>query len=174
MIRSTAHRRRVWSDRTTGRLAWAAVVWTVLAGLGLLLAPGTPSSTSVSSSGPVASSGAVSSVPPSGESGETRPLTTTTSTQTLLDHEGVGVIPVLLVPVALALALAGSMGGGPAARRRRIAAGWVLVGACAVGIASLGAFFLPAAVALLAAGLKTRHPGAPHETAQGRRPRPAA
>lgn len=66
------------------------------------------------------------------------------------------------------------MGGGPAARRRRIAAGWVLVGACAVGIASLGAFFLPAAVALLAAGLKTRRPGAPHETAQGRRPRPAA
>lgn len=172
MIRSTAHRRRVWSDRTTGRLAWAAVVWTVLAGLGLLLAPGTSSSTSVSSSGPVASSGAVSSVPPSGESGETRPLTTTTSTQTLLDHEGVGVIPVLL-----------DLSPSPSPDR------WVVVrrpagaaspqagcwsGACAIGIASLGAFFLPAAVALLAAGLKTRHPGAPHETAQGRRPRPAA
>jgi hypothetical protein len=48
----------------------------------------------------------------------------------------------------------------PAARRRRITAGWVLVGACMVGAASLGIFFLPAPVALLTAGLKTRRPTA--------------
>lgn len=39
MIRATAHRRRPWSDRTTRRLAWAAVAWTVLAGTVLLFAP---------------------------------------------------------------------------------------------------------------------------------------
>jgi hypothetical protein len=44
----------------------------------------------------------------------------------------------------------------PAARRRRITAGWVLVGACMVGAASLGFLFLPAPVVLLTAGLKTR------------------
>lgn len=142
MIRATAHRRRPWSDRTTGRLAWAAVVWTVLAGVVLLFAPTTSSTVSVSSSGSMSSAG-----PPS-------EVVTTTSRGTLLQHEGASVVVVLLVPVAVALV--GALGDGPTVRRRRIVAGWALAGACMLGAASLGIFFLPATVALLTAGLRTR------------------
>jgi hypothetical protein len=140
MIRATAHRRRPWSDRTTRRLASAAFAWTVLAGAVLLFAP-TTSSVSVSSSGSMLSADSPTEV------------VTTTSRGTLLQHEA-SVVAVLLVPVAVALV--GAPGDGPAARRRRIAAGWVLAGACVLGAASLGIFFLPATVALLTAGLKTR------------------
>jgi hypothetical protein len=140
MIRATAHRRRPWSDRTTRRLASAAFAWTVLAGAVLLFAP-TTSSVSVSSSGSMSSADSPTEV------------VTTTSRGTLLQHEA-SVVAVLLVPVAVALV--GAPGDGPAARRRRIAAGWVLAGACVLGAASLGIFFLPATVALLTAGLKTR------------------
>lgn len=140
-IRATAHRRRPWSDRTTRRLAWAALAWTVLAGSVLLFAP-TTSSVSVSSSGSMSSADSPTEV------------VTTTSRGTLLQQEGASVVAVLLVPVAVALV--GALGEGPAARRRRIAAGWVLAGACVLGAASLGLFFLPATVALLTAGLKTR------------------
>jgi len=141
-IRATAHRRRPWSDRTTGRVAWAACAWTVLAGVVLLFAP-------MSSTASVSSSDSMSSPGPPTE------VVTTTSRGTLLEHEGASVVAVLLVPVAVALV--GALGDGPAARRRRIAAGWALAAACALGAASLGIFFLPAAVALLTAGLKTRH-----------------
>jgi cytochrome c biogenesis factor len=141
MIRATAHRRRQWSDRTTKRLAWTAFAWTVLAGVVLLFAP-TISTVSVSSSGSTSSADSPTEVE------------TTTSWGTLLEHEGAGVVAVLLVPVAVALV--GALGDGPAARRRRIAAGWMLAGACVFGAASLGIFFLPATVALLTAGLKTR------------------
>lgn len=141
MIRATAHRRRPWSDRTTRRLAWAAFAWTVLAGAVLLFAP-TTSSVSVSSSGSMSSADSPTEV------------VTTTSRGTLLQHEGASVVAVPLVPVAVALV--GAPGGGPAARRRRIAAGWVLAGVCVLGAASLVIFFLPATVALLTAGLKTR------------------
>jgi cytochrome c biogenesis factor len=140
MIQATAHRRRPWSDRTTRRLAWAAVAWTALAGIVLLFAP-TTSTVSVSSSRSMSSADSPTEV------------VTTTSKGTLLDHEGASVIVVLLVPVAVAVV--GALGDGPA-RRRRIAAGWVLVAACVLGAASFGIFFLPAAVALLTAGLKTR------------------
>jgi ABC-type Fe3+ transport system permease subunit len=139
MIRATAHRRRPWSDRTTRRLAWAAFTWTVLAGVVLLLVP----TVSVSSSGSMSSTGSPAEV------------VTTTSRETLLEHEGASVVAVLLVPVAVALV--GALGDGPVTRRRRIAAGWVLGGACVLGAASLGIFFLPATGALLSAGLKTRH-----------------
>jgi cytochrome c biogenesis factor len=141
MIRATAHRRRPWSDRTTKRLAWTAFTWTVLAGAVLLFAP-TTSTVSVSSSGSTSSGDSPTEVE------------TTTSRGTLLEHEGAGVVAVLLGPVAVALV--GALGDGPATRRRRIAAGWVLAAACVLGVASLGIFFLPATVALLAAGLKTR------------------
>lgn len=140
MVRATAHRRRPWSDRTTRRLAWAAFVWTALAGVVLLFAP-TTSTVSVSSSRSMSSADSPTEV------------VTTTSRGTLLDHEGPSVIAALLVPVAVALV--GAVGDGPA-RRRRVAAGWVLVAACVLGAASVGIFFLPAAVALLTAGLKTR------------------
>jgi hypothetical protein len=140
MIRATAHRRRPWSDRTTRRLAWAAVAWTVLAGTVLLFAP-LYSTVSVSSSSSMSSAGSPTEV------------VTTTSRGTLLGHEGIGAVVVLLVPVAIALV--GAPGGGPAARRRRIAAGWLMV-ACLLGAGSLGIFFLPAPIALLTAGLMTR------------------
>jgi hypothetical protein len=138
MIRATAHRRRPWSDRTTRRLAWAAFAWTVLAGVVLLFAP----TMSVSSSGSMSSADSPTEV------------VTTTSRGTLLQHEGASVVAVLLVPVAVAFV--GALGNGPAARPRRIAAGWVLAGACVLGAASLGIFFLPPTIALLTAGLKTR------------------
>ena len=140
MIRTTVHRRRPWSDRTTRRLAWAACAWTVLAAAVLLFAPLT-STVSVSSSNSTSSAGSPTE------------LVTTTSRSTLLVHEGGGVVAVLLVPVAIALV--GAIGAGPGARRRRLAAGWVLAIACVLGAASVGILFLPAPLALLAAGLKT-------------------
>lgn len=141
MIRATAHRRHPWSDRTTRRLAWAAVAWTVLAGVVLLLAP-TSSTVSASSRGSMSSTHAPTEV------------VTTTSRESLLQHEGASVVAVLLVPIAVTLV--GALGNGPAARPRRIAAGSVLAAASLLGAASFGIFFLPAAVALLTAGLKTR------------------
>jgi hypothetical protein len=129
--RATAHRRRPWSDRTTGALAWAAVAWAGLAALALLVAP---AGTSVT----VASNGS-----------ET---VTTTSHPSLLETEGAGVVGILLVPVVVALA--GAAGRGVAARQRRIVCGSVLSVACVVGAMSIGVFFVPAAVALLAAGLR--------------------
>ena len=157
-IRATAHRRRPWSDRTTRRLARAALAWTVLAGSVLLFAPTT---SSVSSSGSMSSADSPTEV------------VTTTSRGTLLQDEGASVVAVLLVPVAVALV--GALGEGPAAPRRRLAAGWVLAGACMLGAASLGIFFLPAAVALLTAGLKTRRRAAgPEEQGhEGPSPSPA-
>jgi hypothetical protein len=143
MIRTTAHRWRPWSDRTTRRLAWAAVAWTVLVGVVLLFAPTMSSTVSVSSSDPMSPADS----PPE--------VVTTTSKGTLLAQEGAGVIAVLLLPAAAALV--GALGNGPAARWRRITAGWVLAGFCVLGAASLGIFFLPATAALLAAGLKTGH-----------------
>jgi hypothetical protein len=142
MIRATAHRRRPWSDRTTKRLAWTASAWTVLAGVVLLFAP-TTSTVSVSSSSSTSSADHPTEVE------------TTTSRGTLIEHGGVGVVAVLLVPVAVSLL--GALGDGPATRRRRITAGWVLASACVLGATTLGVFFLPASVALLTAGCKTRH-----------------
>ena len=130
-VRATAHRRRPWSGRTTSALAWAAVAWTVAVALVLLVAP---MGTSVS----VASNGS-----------ET---VTTTSHPTLLETEGASVVAVLAVPVVVALA--GAVGRGSTARRRRIVAGSVLTGACVLGAMSIGIFFVPAAVVLLTAGLK--------------------
>ena len=127
----TAPRRRSWSDRTTRILAWAAVAWTVLVGLALLVVP---MGTSVA----VASNGSE--------------VVTTTSHETLLEQEGTSVVAVLLVPVALAVA--GAFGHGPTVRRRRIAAGSALAVACVLGAMSLGIFYVPAAAALLTAGLR--------------------
>jgi hypothetical protein len=141
LVRATAHRRRPWSDRTTGRLAWAALAWTVLAAGVLLLAPMV--TTESASSGGWPSS-----------AGEPTEVVTTRSQETLLEYEGASVVAVLLVPVGIALV--GAPGSGPPARKRRIVAGSVLVGACMLGAMSLGVFYLPAAAILLTAGLKTR------------------
>jgi hypothetical protein len=129
----TARRRRSWSDRTTRILAWAAVAWTVAVGLAMLVVP-TGTSVAVASNG--------------------SDVVTTTSHETLLEHEGPSVVALLLVPVAVALA--GALGRGPTVRRRRVAAGSVLAVACVVGAMTLGVFYVPAAAALLTAGLKAR------------------
>ncbi len=140
LIRATAPRRRPWSDRTTACLAGTAVVWTVLVGGVLLLAPfGTESSSSSGSSG--------------AGPGSTIETTTTTTSSSLLQQEGAPIVAVLLVPVAIALV--GALGTGAASRRRRVGTGWVLLAFCTLGAATLGFFYLPAAVALLTAGLKT-------------------
>jgi hypothetical protein len=131
-IRATAHRRRPWSGRATGGLAWAAVAWTVVAAMVLVVAPMSRTVATASDGSDV--------------------VVTTTSSQTLLENEGASVILVLLVPVAIALA--GAVGRGPRARRRRIAAGSVLTVACLLGAMSIGIFFVPAAALLLTAGLK--------------------
>jgi hypothetical protein len=127
----TDSRRRTWSDRTTRTLAWAAVAWTVLVGLALLVVP-TGTSVAVASNG--------------------SEVVTTTSHETLLETEGPSVIAVLLVPVAVALA--GALGRGRRDRRRRIVAGSVLAVFCVLGAMSLGVFYVPAAAALLVAGLR--------------------
>jgi hypothetical protein len=138
--------RRPWSPRTTSAIGWAAVAWTVVTGLVLLVAP---LATTVSGS---ATSG-------SGEVTTVTTVGTVTSHESLLEHEGAGVVGVLAVPVAIALA--GAAPGPRTARGRRLGAGWVLLAACAVGAASLGAFYLPAAVALVVAGAKTTRPVTP-------------
>jgi uncharacterized BrkB/YihY/UPF0761 family membrane protein len=126
-------RRRPWSDRATRILAWAAVAWTVAIGLAMLVVP-TGTSVAVASNG--------------------SEVVATTSHETLLEHEGPSVVGFLLVPFAVALA--GALGRGPTVRRRRIAAGSVLAVACVVGATTLGVFYVPAAAALLTAGLKAR------------------
>ncbi|HEX6424598.1 MAG TPA: hypothetical protein VFZ79_14040 [Acidimicrobiales bacterium] len=63
--------------------------------------------------------------------------------------------------VSVVVVLVSALGDGPAARRRRIATGSVLAVACALGAASVGIVLLPAAVALLTAGLKPRRSSTP-------------
>jgi len=128
----TYPRRRPWSDRTTGILAWAAVAWSVVVGLALLAVP-TGTSVAVASNG--------------------SEVVTTTSHETLLENEGASVVALVLVPVAVALA--GTLGRGTV-RRRRIAAGGVLAVACVLGATTLGIFYVPAAALLFTAGLKAR------------------
>ena len=135
-----AGRRRPWQNRTTRRLALSACAWTLVVGAWLLL--GTVWTTS--------SSGTTTNPTPAGRTTDT---VTTTSTESLLEHEGATVIPVLLVPVALAVV--GAAGRGPSARWRRIGVGWLLVGFSLLGAASIGLFYLPAALALVVAGVKT-------------------
>jgi hypothetical protein len=127
------------SNRTTAWLAWGAVAWTALVGVFFLFAS-VGESVSVSAASPTAAD-------PSPE------VVTTRSTETLLEHEGPSVLVVLAVPIVLALVGAG--GPGLAARQRRIGAGSLLLVGCLLGAMSVGLFYLPAAVLLLAAGFMT-------------------
>lgn len=137
MRRQAGHEAHPWSHRTTGALAVAALAWTVAAGSYLLFAPlGTSSSSSMTAS-----------------DGGTVILDSTTSNETLVDREGTGVLVVVLIPIGLALVAA-------LARRRwamptRIGAGVTLTVLCVLGMLSIGVFYLPAAILLLVAGLKT-------------------
>ena len=79
-------------------------------------------------------------------------------TSTLVEVNGLRVIPLLLAPVALsALALLAALITGVGFARRRVLL-WVsavlLLGACAVAIFSIGLFYLPAAVALIVSAVK--------------------
>lgn len=74
-------------------------------------------------------------------------------TATLIEVNGLRMLPLLLAPVALtALALIAALMTGIGLARRRVLL-WVAAGLlllfCAVGIASIGLFYFPAAVALV-------------------------
>lgn len=128
----TSRRRRAWSDRTTALLSLGALAWVIFVGAVLLVAPTYRTTKSVST--------------PTGE-------VTTTSTESLLDHEGPGVALILLAPVVVTLV--GALGSGPSARARRIGAGAVLMAACLLAAASIGLAYVPAPLLLLAAGVRT-------------------
>jgi hypothetical protein len=79
---------------------------------------------------------------------------TFSSNETLLEHEGPGVLLVIAIPVVFTgLALLAHR-----SRRRRvirIALGTVMALGCFLALLSVGAFYAPAAILLLVAGLRT-------------------
>ncbi len=112
--------------RRADRFAFVALGWAILAGLAFAVLPsGTSSSTTTSSSGTVIE---------------------TTSDESLLEHEGAGVLIVLAVPALLTFVAV-------VVKRRplRLGVGFVLLAACMLGAMSVGLFFLPAAVLVLCA-----------------------
>ena len=81
-------------------------------------------------------------------------LSTSTSEQlTLVESEGAGVLAVLLVPVAVAFTGLVAV----ASRMRALTGGIavVAVGLCLVSMLSIGFFYLPAAVLLLVAAVRS-------------------
>jgi hypothetical protein len=126
--------RRDESDRTASTLVVLAAVWTFVMTAIWLFLPASRS-TSVSSS----------------SSGET---TSATSTETLLESEGTSVLLVLAVPVVL-VGIALLTRRSRHARRLRLTTGGLLFAAGLLGAASIGLFYLPAAVLLLVAGART-------------------
>ena len=98
--------------------------------------------------GPVYQGVSQTAVTPGGVASES-----TRVTATFVEVNGLGVLSLLMVPVALtALALLAALITGVGFARRRVLL-WVssvlLLGACAVAIFSIGLFYLPAAVALI-------------------------
>ena len=78
-------------------------------------------------------------------------------TATLVEVNGLSVLPLVMVPVALtALALLAALMTDVGSAKRRVLL-WVssvlLLGLCAVAIASIGLLYLPAAVALIVAAV---------------------
>ncbi|HET7655355.1 MAG TPA: hypothetical protein VFK42_20155 [Acidimicrobiales bacterium] len=112
------------------RAALFGLLWTVVAGAVLAFAPfGESSTTSAASDG-------TSSV-------------VTTTRESLLEHEGASVLVVLAVPVVL------TAGGWAAARRRWrpgvVASAIVLTVGVVLALLSVGAFYLPATIAMVVA-----------------------
>lgn len=128
-------------------LAAAALLWTVGNGLAFLVVP------------VVTSESAGASTSTSGVSSE---VATTATQQTLLQSEGPSVLIVLLIPVAIALV--GALAKGRWRKRLRRSAGVVLLVACLIGSASIGIFYLPAPVLLIAAAIRTPPPPSRHPT----------
>ena len=98
--------------------------------------------------GPVYQGESVTAVVPGEGGGES-----TRTTATLIEVNGLRVLPILLAPVALTgLALLAVLLTHAGRARRKVLL-WVsavlLLGLCAVGIASIGLFYLPAALALV-------------------------
>ena len=98
--------------------------------------------------GPVYQGVSVTAVTPGGAVSEP-----TRFTQTLIGANGLRVLPFLLAPVVLtALALLAVLRTDAGQARRKVLL-WVsavlLLGFCAVGIASIGLFYLPAALTLV-------------------------
>ncbi len=79
--------------------------------------------------------------------------TSTRSSYTLLEEEGPGLLVVLAIPVVLALA--GVIGAATQRAWLTTGAAGVLVVGVLLGAASIGLFFVPAAIALLLAAMWT-------------------
>jgi hypothetical protein len=84
-------------------------------------------------------------------------VTTTSTHESLLESEGSSVVIVLAVPVAL-VALSVAAQGMWWRRNARIVSGTLLLLGSLLGAMSIGLPYLPAAVALLLAGLRTQPP----------------
>jgi hypothetical protein len=86
-------------------------------------------------------------------------------TSTLIEVNGLRVLPLLLIPVALtALALVAVLVSESRQGTRKVAL-WglavLLLGFCVVGIFSIGLFYVPAAIALVVSAVKSLRQGRP-------------
>ncbi len=126
--------RRDESDRTASTLVVVAAAWTLTMTAIWLFVPARRS-VSISTS----------------SSGET---TSATSTETLLESEGTSVLLVLAVPVVI-VGIALLTRWSRHARRLRLTTAGLPFAGCLLGAASIGLFYLPAAVLLLVAGART-------------------
>ena len=113
-------------------LAWAAAIWLAV--------------------GPTYQGASVAAVTSGGAASE--PIRVTA---TLIEVNGLSVLPLLLMPVLLtAMAVLFAMLIHAGLTRRGVpllASAVLLLGFCAVGIASIGLFFLPAAITLVLSGV---------------------
>lgn len=128
---------RYWSERVVRAIVLGSAVWVGAVTLLWLFAPvGESTSVSVSSSGDVV---------------------TTSTHESLLDSEGESVVILLAVPVVL-VGLAVAAQSTPWRRTTRIGSGALLLLGGLLGAMSVGLPYVPAAIALLLAGMRTRPP----------------
>ena len=115
--------------------------------------------------GPVYQGVSKTAVTPAGVASESSRVTAT-----LIEVNGWSVLPLLLVPVVLtALALMAVLTTRVRLAMRRVLS-WVsavlLLGFCAVGIFSIGLFYVPAAIALVVSAVKSLRQGRPFVQAE--------
>jgi hypothetical protein len=132
-----ARPRHPWTSRTTAAFAYAAVGWTLAIGLLLLVMPASYDVTTSSSK----------------DGATLRQTSTITVAWPIREQEAPVIGAILLTPVLLTLV--GALARGRRRRMIRLGTGGVLLAACLLGLASLGIFYLPAAILLVGAGLKT-------------------
>jgi hypothetical protein len=126
--------------------AAAAVVWTLIALVGFAVLP-------------------FYSTASGGESSDGTSWSTT-GEETLIEHEGLGVLLVLLVPVALTFF--GLVGVAFGIRFLTIGAAVTVWALCVLGMASIGFFYLPAAVLLVVAAVRSRQAASGPRSRDGR------